>query len=277
MSGIFSSLFGSSPKVTQQAPTPTTSPAQQNALNTAFNTILTGGTLPGVPQAGPLASTSLAGLENVANATAPTAGTGSSLVDPTQNAFLKAIAAQAPMIDPSTSSKAFQEGVVQPLTQDFTQYTIPAITGRYGQSAGAAGSSDALAAREQAGTQLGRTLAQTGAQYTLGAEQANQDAQLKQSALLTQLLGVSPTVAGLGTNVAQGSTNLLTSLLGAGEQATSLPFSQNLQLLQALIQGGTAPTIQQGNTVASSGSTGLLGSLLGSSGFGSALGDFLFS
>ncbi len=132
-----------------------------------------------------LQNQSLTGIENLLNSFTGGAASGqpgnanafSTALNTAQNIQKQpplAPAGQVSMIDPTA---AFQQGVVQPLTDDFTQHVIPAINGNFGRSAGGGFSSDSLGARQQAGTNLARTLAQQGSTFTLAADQANQGAQ----------------------------------------------------------------------------------------------------
>jgi hypothetical protein len=268
-------LFGSAPKVTTTTQ-PTINPDQSSALSSVLRLLTGGGTPAGVQAYGgqfgaglsPLQQTSLAGLENQAGQTppvfdpnaafaalskslnfttpgsvsAPTIGTSPIGAPPPISASNIA----ATHIDPT---QAFTQGVVQPLTDDFLSRTLPGIAGKYGQSAGGAFSSDALHARQQAGTDLERTLAQEGSKYALGAATANQSADLSAaqsnqsaglaasqsnlSALLSTLLGNQSDaervgIANAGNTLAAGTTNL-----GAG-------FSTQDAVLRAL---GITPSV----------------------------------
>jgi hypothetical protein len=132
---------------------------------------------------------------------------------------------------------------VQPLTDDFLSRTLPGIAGKYGQGAGGAFSSDAFHAREQAGTDLERTLAQEGSKYALGAATANQAADLDAarsnqsaglaasqsnlSALLSTLLGNQSDAERVGIANAGNALTAGTTNLGAG-------FSTQDAILRAL-------------------------------------------
>lgn len=291
MGNIMQTLFGSAPKATDQ---PTTTAAQQSLLASTAGGLQTGQLAPGAtPYAGPTAAglsgletTSLAGLENIAGGLTGTTGASpqqTSDVSQALTSFNKLLTAPTPTIDPTA---AFETGVVQPLTSDFTQYTIPAINAQYGKGAGAGYSSDALAAREQAGTNLARTLSQTGSQYQLGAQQANQQAALTQMDTITKLLGISPNITGLPGATASSNISPLSSLLTAGQIPQQVAqtqvqgdwqnylntINQSNQLYQLASGLSTAQTMQPGST---GGSTGLLTGLLsnlGSTGGGGGSG-----
>jgi hypothetical protein len=125
----------------------------------------------------------------------------------------------------------------------FLSRTLPGIAGKYGQSAGGAFSSDALHARQQAGTDLERTLAQEGSKYALGAATANQAADLEAarsnqsaglaasqsnlSALLSTLLGNQSDAERVGIANAGNALTAGTTNLGAG-------FSTQDAILRAL-------------------------------------------
>ena len=224
---------------------------------------------------------SLAGMEQLA---APLAGgpigSGTAPGSSNANVFNRAIATQygnttanpVSMID---ATNAFKTGVVEPLTEDFTNYTIPAISDRYGASAGGAYSSDALGAREQAGQNLARTLAQQGSQFALGAAQANQSAQATNAQLQQSAATSLPALLNEPLTLDLMQQQLLGSTLGAGAvpQATEQTqlsgeygqYQASLQALQQYIADAlglsTAPT-QQTQSVVNPGSTGFLAPLI---------------
>jgi hypothetical protein len=283
-------MVGSSPKVSTTT-TPTIDPAQSGLLNALAQMLGTQG-LPGTlnfgdvqPQlagtqyAAPLSGLqtgALGGIQNIVNAFAGsdfgtgslTAGGESSGLD----AIRRAQSSPVQMIDPT---QAFNKGVVEPLTQDFNQQVIPVIAGRYGQGAGGAFSSDALGARQQAGTNLARTLAQTGSQYSLAAAQQNQQAQATNAQLGLAGANLLPQTLGLPFQIAGEQEQLL----GGGLQAGAVPqqaqqaqlsgeqadYSQILQQiatrLQAALGLSTAGT-QQTQSVVSPGSQGFLPGLV---------------
>ena len=186
------------------------------------------------------------------------------------------------MIDPN---QAFQQGVVQPLTQDFNQNVIPSINGNFGRSAGGTFGTDALAGRQTAGTNLARTLAQSGSTFALQAGEANQaaqatNAQLEQSAasLLPRLLG---TPGALDLQQQQ--------ILGGGLQAGGVPqatqqaqltgeqndFSSMLQQIQQRLTdalGLSTAGTQQTQSVVNPGSQGFLPTLVAALAGGAARG-----
>jgi hypothetical protein len=183
----------------------------------------------------PLQTTSLTGLENLVNAytSGPSSAGAARPLGQATGAVTNATTASpvtSSAIPQINSAAAFQQGVVQPLTDDFTQHTIPAITGAYGRGAGGAYSTDALGARETAGTNLARTLAQAGSQYDLQAQIANQAAaaqteQFQQGAQATN------------AQLQQSAASLLPRLLATGGQ---LDLQQE-QLLSGGLAGGAVP------------------------------------
>lgn len=195
-------------------------------------------------------------------------------------------AVSATQIDPTA---AFRTGVVQPLTDDFLARTLPAIAGQQGGSAGGAYGSGAAAARQTAAVNLERTLAQTGSQYALGAQEANQGANLK-AAMANQGADLSTILANLQSSLTTGLANQGASTqsnqqrlaaLGLAPNVSTLPETTTganiglstaglapfFQMLAAMIGGSTGGT-QQTVGVGSGGSSGILGGLTG------ALGSF---
>lgn len=144
------------------------------------------------------------------------------------------------LIDPSVSSNAFQKGVVDPLTTNFNTNVLPGIAGHYGQSAGGAFSSDALKARQQAGLNFDTTLAQEGAQYTLGAEQLNQAATTAANSTNSGA-AVSTNSTNVGANTANNSiigeliANILRGSTSGTNTAVALPGTQGI--VQAFLGG----------------------------------------
>jgi len=255
-----------------------------------------------------LQNTSLTGIENLLNSFTggpSTAGAGplNQAQGTLSNAQSNPISPIGPIsgVNPIDATAAFRTGVVEPLTQDFSQYTIPAITGAYGRSAGGGYSSDAEQAKQQAGTSLARTLAQSGSQFALGAAQANQGAQATNAELAlrtalanqgaqatnTQLglagAGAVPNLLAAPGALAQQQENILTGGLQAGgvPQATEQTqltgqyndFQSILNQIQQKIADalglGTAGT-QQTQTVVNPGQTGILQALLGAAAKGAA-------
>lgn len=284
-------MTGSAPSV-KTSTTPTIDPAQQALLASLAGSLGTqgiGGTLnfgqvqpqlSGTQYAAPLSglqSTSLGGIEDLVRAFSGGAySSGPGVAGPLSSDINSVLAGTTGSpVQQIDATKAFQEGVVQPLTQDFTQYTIPAITGHYGQGAGGAFSSDAEQAKQQAGTNLARTLAQTGSQYSLEAARANQGAQatnaqlqLASQSLLPQLLGVPLALDTAQEGILQGGLSA-----GAVPQATQQAqisgeygdyqsiLTQIQQRLADALGLSTAGT-QQTQSVVNPGSQGFLPSLV---------------
>lgn len=215
--------FGNLNALLQGAPTGTL-PAQDTTFNTAFSQLL-------------------ASLGYQApNVTAPQATSPGAFTP--QTVGVNPISAG--QIDPTA---AFRTGVVQPLTEDFLSKTLPAIAGKAGGSAGGAYGSGAAAERQTAATNLEKTLAQTGSQYALGAQQANQDANLR-AALANLTAGLSAQQsnqsAGLQAGLAGKSADLSTILANLQSSLTTGLANQgastqsNQQRLAAL---GLAPSV----------------------------------
>jgi hypothetical protein len=153
---------------------------------------------------------------------------------------------------PIDATQAFQQGVVQPTTQDFLQRTLPSIAGNFGRGAGGAFGSESATARGQAGLDTTRALAQQGTQFAYDAARQNQQAQLAQNQIANQAASVR--------NVALAAAPGTAATLPNVQQ----PFLQDL--LQAILQ-----QTQQTSAVGTGGSTGLIQSFLGGAG-GTALG-----
>lgn len=250
-------LTGSAPKVVNTTQ-PTVDP-QQAVLMQMLSGLLTSGTQPagiqayggqfGAPTSG-LQDTSLTGLANVAGAVQqPASPDQVAAGQGTIQALLQSLSQQAPQIGapvaqaapqvtPQTvgagtvaapqvaapqinSAQAFQQGVAQPLIDNFNQQILPAISGTAARSAGGAYSSDTELARNLATTQLGRTLAQQGTLYDLGAQEANQQA------------GITTGLANQSAGLQAGTTNVASAL-----QAALANQSSNLSG-QATNQGAT--------------------------------------
>lgn len=239
-------LFGSAPSV-KTSVQPTTTGPQQQALLTALGYLQSGQPAPGVAPYGgqfgaplsDLQTTSLQGLENVANTVpnTPTFDVGSFLSSygkaldyggpPTVSApTVSAPNVTAPSID---TSNVIQQSVVNPLTTAFNQTILPGIEGVYGRSAGGAFSSDSMEARQQAGKNLEDTIASEAG--TIGFQGASTNAALAQQAALANQ------ATGLATSGAN-ATNTLT----AGNINTSANLSTQSAILQALGLGPTAAT-----------------------------------
>ena len=330
------SIFGSSPSV-QQTSQPTINTTQQQLLSQIASLIgsgITGGA------AGPITSGILTpGATGIINqitgaaAGVPQQGTGVS--QKAQGALGNVLAANAPQVAAPTAtapgavttspvqannidaSQAFTQGVAQPLITAFNTQLAPTLKGAQAGSAGGVYSSGAGVQDQQAATNLEQTLAQQGTLYGLGAQQANQNANLAASTSnAANTLSANTTNAGntLATTLANLSAQLGTNQLNTGAtlgeqgiQTTAASAAPSVQyggsadmasILQSLLSGSLAPTnelnqlLQTGegtstagtvanNTVVQPGQTGLLPSLatglLSSSGFGSAFGNWLFN
>lgn len=238
-------LFGSAPSVNNTAFS-TISPQQQELLGGLLPILLNGqtpaginGTQFGAPLS-PLQMTSLAGLENLVP------GASNNPLQGQATSTLANILSQGN--NPATN--AFETGVAQPLIKNFNEQVIPAIEGQYGRSAGGAFSSDALKARQQAGTNLAETLAGAGAQYQL----AN-NAQLINAANSVPALTDAPILQ-------------LAQLLAAGgvpQQTQQTQLTGQNQAIQQRISdliSAFAPQTMNTNTVVNPGSPGLVSQLL---------------
>jgi|SRR5579872_1739592 len=322
-------LFGSAPSV-KTTTSPTINPTQENILNALAGFMQSGAPAPGVqpyqgtfsaPLSG-LQNMSLAGLEHFASNVIP----NMPQLDPTQ-AFqalskglnyggpgqVSAPTVQAQQIDPS---QVIQQSVVDPLTKAFNDRILPAITGKYGASAGGGFSSDAMEARRQAGSDLESNIATEAGQLGFSAASANQGANLSaatttaadaltagglniganefgQSAIL-QALGLAPATSAIPGAEASTTESLLGGTLAAGavpqqQQQTQVAgqvndfYSQIQQTLQrmGLAINATGIPTQQTNSIVNPGQTGLIPSLLGNlasnQGLGQALGPSLAS
>ena len=202
-------LFGSPPSVSSTT-VPTINPTQTGAQQFLYNNFATGAPPAGAsyspgaayaPQTfaaplSPLQTSSVAGLQSLSDAAGVSpqqAQTGVNTLDTLNAAFgyqapqvatptatgtgapVNAQQITAPTID---ATNAFNQGVVQPLTQNFEQQIIPTVLGNAGRSAGGAYSSDTQLAEGFATQNLNQTLADVGAQYQLAADTANQQAAL---------------------------------------------------------------------------------------------------
>jgi hypothetical protein len=285
-------LFGSAPQA-QFSTQPTTQPGQQD-LFTVLSQLLSG--TPGTiqPAQGTFAAPVTGPQQQLLALLQGTSGQASganlpgaeTAVTGALNALPAAQSFQAPQIDPSA---AFQSGVVQPLTQNFNENVLPAIAGQFGASAGGATNTGSLMARETAGQQLDTTLADTGAQYALGAAQSNQSADLAANQQRLAALGLASPLATTsatlpGTTAASNANPLIAILQALGlpqsTQQTQISGSYNTGQMSIadLIASALQPT-QQTNAVGTGGSTGLLQSLLsglaGNAGIGNAISQLL--
>jgi hypothetical protein len=281
-------LFGSAPQATFNTQ-PTTSPNQQGLL--AILTQLLSGT-PGTTQpaqgtfAAPVTGPQGAILSDLSNQANNPNPNQLNLATGALNSALTGLGTasnyQAPQID---ATQAFQQGVVQPLTQNFNQNVLPGIAGQFGASAGGATNSGSLMARQTAGQNLDTTLADVGSQYSLGAAQANQGADLTANAQRIAALSATPGVAQSastigGTTSASNVAPLLAILQGLGlpQQTAQTQISGsygNAQSSLADLIAAFSPATQQTLGVGTGGTTGLIQSLLGglasNAGVGNAL------
>jgi hypothetical protein len=184
------------------------------------------------------------------------------------------------MID---ATSAFNKGVVQPLTEDFSQYVIPAISGQYGRGAGGTFSSDQQGARQEAGQGLARTLAQQGSLFSLDAAKANQAAQAQNAQLQATARAQLPGLVGAPLNMDIAQQGLLSGGLEAGavpqqtEQRQLFGqfqdyqgiLAQIAQQLQLALGAGTASTQNQ---IVQPGQTGLIPMLLAAAAGGAGKG-----
>ena len=290
-------LFGSSPSV-KNTTASTVNPTQLSAQQMLLNSFLSGqgfggGPFPGQPTPGqnfsaPLSSlqtSSLAGLQSLADNAAVTGQqtqTGTNTLTALNNAF----GYQAPQVSAPTAqgaggtvtptnvtandinaTNAFQQGVVNPLTQNFTNQVIPTISGNAGKSAGGAYSSDTQLAEATAAQTLNNTLAATGSQYQLAADTANQQANL-QASLANQNAGLTAqqsnqsaanqvALANLSSQEQTNSLNTGASLQGQSDILNAIgtapnaittpnqPQNQIANLLMNTLAGGAVPQQQQ--------------------------------
>lgn len=260
--GILTNLLGQTPGTVQPAQgtfaAPVTGP-QQDVLSQLQ------GLLPGSPiNAAQLgigtgavnqALTTLGGVQGYTpqQITAPQVGTPQ---------FAQPAPATATNIDPNA---AYQQGVVAPLTQNFNQNVLPGIAGQFGQSAGGAFSSGALQARETAGTNLNETLAQTGAQYQLGAAQANQQANL-QASLANLSAGLTGASANQNAALTTGGENLNATLQALLANQGAGLSAEGLKANAANTAGGLAQTAATLPSTAQAGETNPLLAILSSLG-----------
>lgn len=299
-------LFGSAPKVVQSGPQSNTSATQQTLLS-QLASLLGSGQQPAGVQAytgqlsaplSQLQDTSLQKLQGVADGTGVTPGqTGAA--SNVLNALNQSLGFQAPQVSAPTAAaplqvtprmisapsvagstigtptinaaQAFQQGVAQPLLDDFSSQVIPAISRGAARSAGGAYSSDTRNVTEQATKQLDRTLAQQGSLYDLGAQQANQGATLtteqanQNTALAAELANqrtaLSTGVANQGTDLAAQQDNQstgnqvnlanLSALLGTNALNTGASLTGQSDILSAIGLGPTgisAPTLPGADT-----------------------------
>jgi hypothetical protein len=233
-----SALFGSSPSV-QTTDQPTISSGQSGITDLLATLLATGAQPAGVQSyTGQFAAPLTPGQTNTINAATNLPTGVNPAAQSTVNAALPAITSamgyQAPQVAaPQTygaqpnaaptisapapvtanqigTQQAFQQGVVDPITANFLQTIVPAISGGAGRSAGGAYSSDTQKAQGLAASNLNTTLAGTGAQYLLGGEEANQQADLT-AALANAQNQLSTSTANLGSALTTNTGNQNTS------------------------------------------------------------------
>jgi hypothetical protein len=293
-----SALFGSSPSV-QTTDQPTIDAGQTGITNLLATLLATGQQPAGVQSyTGQFAAPLTAGQTQTINAATGLPTGVNPAAQTTVNAALPAITNamgyQAPQVGlapqtagatpnaapaisaPSTvnanqigTQQAFQQGVVDPLTANFLQTIVPAISGGAGRSAGGAYSSDTQKAQGLAASNLNTTLAGTGAQYLLGGEEANQQADLT-AALANAQNQLSTSTANLGSALTTNTGNQntqedtilanLQSALGTNNLNIGSSLSgQGLDL--SAIEG--APGVAAGASAPSTATAQLLSQILG--------------
>jgi hypothetical protein len=282
-------LFGTAPQANFSTQ-PTVSPQQSGLLQILSNLFnATPGTI--APASGTFAAPVTGPEQSVLTALQPLVGTsnapglaqGTNAITGALNALPGAENFTAPQID---ATQAFQQGVVQPLTQNFNQNVLPGIAGQFGASAGGATNTGSLQARQTAAQNLNQTLASTGAQYSLGAAQANQNADLAaQSARLAALGLANPLASNASTLTGTAASSQVSPLLqilsafGLPQQTQQQQISGsygNAQQSLADLIAAFSPQTQQTLGVGTGGTTGiiqsLLGGLAGNAGLGNAIG-----
>lgn len=283
-----STLMGSAPKASFNTQ-PTIQPVQQDLLD-SISALLTFGNQPagvtpyGGTYAAPLNSlqqTSLAGLEQAAlGGTAPS-GQQTGAIDKSFNSLASALDFKPPTID---STAAFQHGVVDPLTDNFTSKVLPSLDARYAGSAGGAYSSGRQQSNLTAADDLTRTLGQQGSTFAYNAASANQNAALQANQQRLSALGLSPGITALPTNLKSTGIDQLIKTLSGGAvpynvaqtqvQGQYGEFQRQQQQAQQLLADMIAAALGTSQTtvgVGTGGSTGLLGGLLGSPALGAGV------
>lgn len=309
-----SAIFGSSPSVSSTT-APTTSTTQQSLLGTLASLI--GGAATNLGSSSLLSGGTNSLINQLVQSAANVPGANTGVAKQAQGTLSNVLGAQAPQViapfagptmsvgtSPVTanninSAQAYQQGVAQPIINAFNTQLAPSLKAATAGNAGGAYSSGAGQANNQAQTNLAQTLAQQGTLYDLGAQEANQNANLAAStsnAANTLSASTSNASNDLATQLAnlqaQLSTNQLNTGANLGEQgvqttaATSAPSVQYgassdlASVLTQLLSGSLTPTnefntlaqtgaglstagTQQTNTVVQPGQAGLLSSLLG--------------
>lgn len=279
-------LFGSAPKASFSTQ-PTILPEQRDLLGQLMQLLSGGQQAPGVvPYTGSFAAplnnlqnTSLAGLEAMAKPQATPQQTGA--IDSSFNALTSALGYQAPQID---STAAFQKGVIDPVTQDFTSKILPAISAQYAGSAGGTFSSGRQQASQQAGETLDRALTAEGSKFAYNAAAANQQAELTANQQRLAALGLAPGVVNEPTALNESFIQQLLQTLGGGAVPYNVAQTQlsgqygefgrqqtQSQTLLADMIAAALGTSQTTTGVGTGGSSGLLGGLLGSPALGAGV------
>lgn len=295
------SLTGTAPKASFSTQ-PTIQPSQKNTLDQLLASLTTTGqnavwpTAPGITPQQSAVINPLASTAEGMTTTAPTAQQ-SGAVDQsfaTLKNLLSYAAPQvtapqvtAPQID---STSVFQKSVLDPLEKTFNEKTLPGIEGKYGLGAGAAGSSDALQARRQAGADLTATESNYGAQFaydtskanqtatlsalqgnqaeTLKALQGNQTADISSAGVQSGALTTAPKTIASPAVPTAANVDILNAILPAANQTYTAGLNQStygLDLLRALLGGATGGTVNT-TGVGTGGSSGLLPGLLDAGG-----------
>lgn len=301
-----SALMGSAPKANWSTQ-PTIDPTQQGLLSMLSGLLQTGQMPAGVqtyggPQAGappgPDITGTLGAMQGLIGGGLlnPPTSTPSSFAYPMANmaygGVQQGLGYTAPTID---ATQAFQQGVVEPITQDFLQRTIPSIAGSYGAGAGGAYGSGQAQARGQAATDAERTLAEQGAKFAYSAAAANQQAALQAQQDRLTALGLTPQIAQIPgqanlqqTQQTQDVASILNQIFQAqwspyafaqGQMPTQWQVAQNTQqqtqqFISDLINA-FSPQTQQTLGVGTGGTQGLLQGVLGSPALGAAVGALL--
>lgn len=295
-----SSLFGSAPKASFSTQ-PTISPVQNDLMNLFAELFQTGAPPAGVQSYGgtfsaplqPIQNTSLAALEQTAMGGPPGQITKTPQQTQAQqqsfNTLSGALGYQAPKID---STQAFQQGVVDPLTENFTSRVLPALDAKFAGSAGGAYGSGRQETNLNAAQDFDTTLTQQGSTFAYNTAAANQQADLTANQQRLTALGLSPSITNeptaLDASIAQtnsGLTNDWISQLMQVLNAGSVPYNQAQTQVTGQYQDYQSQVQQQQNLLAllasafgqptvstlgvgTGGSSGILGSLL--SGIGGA-------
>jgi hypothetical protein len=286
MPGIGSALFGSGPSVQNSAPppstpTPTISGVQQNVQNT-LGPLLTslfsqgGGFTPFV-QGGASAGLGNNLLQALQGYVAPNAY-GTSPISDTASALLGILSGYNQL--PNNYAQFFQSSVAQPLEQTFSQQTLPALQAAFARSAGGTysgqnnpstvGPGNTQPTTGYAGginfadQNLEQQLANAATNLSYTTQQAGIQNALKASALMPSITAAGPSNLESILTALMGPAQLYNQLLGIGSNFSATPTVQNIQGNTAVVPGQTGII------------PGLLGGLAGNTGFGTALGSFIF-